>query len=95
LKLSARCAGVTDGGIWNTIAGQPSDDRASLKSSKPALLKSWNIKNRSVLFVDDCTTSGTTARFCNDRFNWTIYLSGVKVTPIENQTEMVGDYYRK
>ncbi len=37
---------------------------ASLNQSKPDLLKSWNIQNRSILFVDDCVTSGTTARLC-------------------------------
>jgi predicted amidophosphoribosyltransferase len=39
---------------------------ASLKQSKPTFLKSWNIENRSILFVDDCITSGTTARLCYD-----------------------------
>ena len=37
---------------------------ASLSQSKPILLESWNIRNSSVLFVDDCITSGTTARLC-------------------------------
>ncbi len=37
---------------------------ASLNQSEPLLLESWNIRNRSILFVDDCITSGTTARLC-------------------------------
>lgn len=37
---------------------------ASLNQTKPALMESWNIRNRSILFVDDCITSGTTARLC-------------------------------
>jgi len=37
---------------------------ASLAQSKPELLKSWNIQRSSILFVDDCITSGTTARLC-------------------------------
>jgi len=37
---------------------------ASLNQSEPKLLESWNIRNRSILFVDDCITSGTTARLC-------------------------------
>ena len=37
---------------------------ASLGQSKPRLLVSWNIRNSSILFVDDCITSGTTARLC-------------------------------
>ena len=47
----------------------------SLGQSKPRLLESWNIclpyraqhgqvQNSSILFVDDCITSGTTARLC-------------------------------
>jgi predicted amidophosphoribosyltransferase len=39
---------------------------ASIAQSKPQLLKSWTIRNSSVLFVDDCITSGTTARLCYD-----------------------------
>ncbi len=37
---------------------------ASLVQSKPELLKSWNIQRSSILFIDDCITSGTTARLC-------------------------------
>ena len=37
---------------------------ASLRQSRPNLLKSWDIRNRAILFVDDCITSGTTARLC-------------------------------
>ena len=37
---------------------------ASLNQSKPHLLDSWNIRNSSILFIDDCITSGTTARLC-------------------------------
>ena len=37
---------------------------ASLSQSAPRLLESWNIRNKSILFVDDCITSGTTARLC-------------------------------
>jgi len=37
---------------------------ASLSQSEPQLLSPWNIRNRSILFVDDCITSGTTARLC-------------------------------
>ena len=37
---------------------------ASLRQSRPKLLESWNIRNRAILFVDDCITSGTTARLC-------------------------------
>ena len=37
---------------------------ASLGQSKPRLLESWNIRNSSILFVDDCITSGTTASLC-------------------------------
>jgi len=37
---------------------------ASLAQSKPQLLKSWNIRASSILFIDDCITSGTTARLC-------------------------------
>jgi predicted amidophosphoribosyltransferase len=37
---------------------------ASLNQSEPKLLESWNVRNRSILFVDDCITSGTTARLC-------------------------------
>ena len=37
---------------------------ASINQSKPKFLESWNIRNRSILFVDDCITSGTTARLC-------------------------------
>ena len=37
---------------------------ASLSQSEPRLLESWNIRNRSILFVDDRVTSGTTARLC-------------------------------
>ncbi len=36
----------------------------SLKQSKPEILASWSIRNKSLLFVDDCITSGTTARLC-------------------------------
>ena len=36
----------------------------SLKQSKPKLLNSWNIHNRAILFIDDCITTGTTARLC-------------------------------
>jgi predicted amidophosphoribosyltransferase len=39
-------------------------NKASLNQSEPMLLKPWNIRNRSILFVDDCITSGTTARLC-------------------------------
>lgn len=37
---------------------------ASMEQSKPQPLKSWDIRNQSILFVDDCITSGTTARLC-------------------------------
>ena len=37
---------------------------ASLNQSEPKLLESWNIRNRSILFIDDCITSGTTASLC-------------------------------
>ena len=37
---------------------------ASLGQSRPRLLESWNIRNSSILFVDDCITSGTTASLC-------------------------------
>jgi|GEM_PF-1045624 len=37
---------------------------ASLNQSEPELLESWNVRNKSILFVDDCITSGTTARLC-------------------------------
>jgi len=37
---------------------------ASLNQSEPKLLKSWNIQNSPILFVDDCITSGSTARLC-------------------------------
>jgi predicted amidophosphoribosyltransferase len=37
---------------------------ASLNQSEPKLLESWKIRNSSILFVDDCITSGTTARLC-------------------------------
>lgn len=36
----------------------------SLKQSSPKLLDSWNIHNRAILFIDDCITTGTTARLC-------------------------------
>ncbi|MEO0248182.1 MAG: phosphoribosyltransferase [candidate division WOR-3 bacterium] len=35
---------------------------ASLNQSEPELLESWNVRNKSIFFVDDCITSGTTAR---------------------------------
>jgi predicted amidophosphoribosyltransferase len=49
--------------------------KASLNQSKSQLIGSWppgrkslglgeNIQNSSILFVDDCITSGTTARLC-------------------------------
>ncbi|RJR27513.1 MAG: phosphoribosyltransferase [Desulfobacteraceae bacterium] len=37
---------------------------ASLNQSEARLLESWNVRNRSILLVDDCITSGTTARLC-------------------------------
>ncbi len=37
---------------------------ASLSQSKPRLLESWHAQNSAVLFLDDCITSGTTARLC-------------------------------
>jgi predicted amidophosphoribosyltransferase len=37
---------------------------ASLGQSPPRLLESFNIRDRSILFIDDCITSGTTARLC-------------------------------
>jgi predicted amidophosphoribosyltransferase len=37
---------------------------ASLEQSSPEHLESWNIRNKSILFIDDCITSGTTARLC-------------------------------
>ena len=37
---------------------------ASLGQSEPRLIESWNIRNRFILFVDDCITSGATARLC-------------------------------
>ena len=37
---------------------------ASLNQSKPKLLDSWNIQNKVILFIDDCITTGTTARLC-------------------------------
>ena len=37
---------------------------SSLSQSKTQLLSSWNIRDRSILFMDDCITSGTTARLC-------------------------------
>ena len=27
-------------------------------------MESWNIRNKSILFVDDCITTGTTAGLC-------------------------------
>ncbi len=37
---------------------------SSLSQSGPTILPSWNVRNRSILFVDDCITTGTTARLC-------------------------------
>jgi len=37
---------------------------ASLSQSEPQLINSWNIQNKSILFIDDCITSGTTAYLC-------------------------------
>jgi predicted amidophosphoribosyltransferase len=37
---------------------------SSLAQTKLCLGSSWNIRNRSILFVDDCITSGQTARLC-------------------------------
>jgi len=37
---------------------------ASMEQSRPIPLKSWDIGNKSILFIDDCITSGTTARLC-------------------------------
>lgn len=37
---------------------------ASLSQSKPRHLETWRIRNSSILFLDDCITSGTTARLC-------------------------------
>jgi predicted amidophosphoribosyltransferase len=37
---------------------------ASLSQSEPQQLESWNVRNKSILFVDDCITSGTAARLC-------------------------------
>ena len=36
----------------------------SLSQSKPRLLETWNVRDNSILFLDDCITSGTTARLC-------------------------------
>lgn len=32
---------------------------SSFSQSEPTLLPSWNVRNRSILFVDDCITTGT------------------------------------
>jgi hypoxanthine phosphoribosyltransferase len=37
---------------------------ASLSQSRPKLLETWDIQQKSILFVDDCITSGMTARLC-------------------------------
>ena len=37
-------------------------NQVSVLVSKPKILKTWNVRNRSILFVDDCITSGMTAR---------------------------------
>ncbi len=37
---------------------------ANLNQSEPVILDSWNIRNKSILLVDDCITSGTTTRLC-------------------------------
>ena len=37
---------------------------ASLSQSRPKILETWNIRHRSLLFVDDCITSGMIARLC-------------------------------
>jgi predicted amidophosphoribosyltransferase len=37
---------------------------SSLNQSEQNLLESFSIRDRSTLFVDDCITSGTTARVC-------------------------------
>jgi len=35
-----------------------------LNQSEPRLLSSWNIPSTSILFLDDCIISSTTARLC-------------------------------
>jgi predicted amidophosphoribosyltransferase len=37
---------------------------ASMEQSRPRYLKTWDVRNKSILFIDDCITSGTTARLC-------------------------------
>jgi len=37
---------------------------ASLNQWEPKLVKTWNIRKSSILFVDDCIATGTTARLC-------------------------------
>jgi len=37
---------------------------ASLSQSKPRRLETFRVRNSSILFLDDCITSGTTARLC-------------------------------
>ena len=37
---------------------------ASLSQSKPEFLRNRHIRDSAVLFLDDCITSGTTARLC-------------------------------
>ncbi|MBW2154249.1 MAG: hypothetical protein JRH18_21605 [Deltaproteobacteria bacterium] len=35
-----------------------------MNQSELMLVESWNIRNRSIVFVNDYITSGTNARFC-------------------------------
>jgi len=37
---------------------------ASAYEARMSSFGSWNVRNRSILFVDDCITTGTTARLC-------------------------------
>jgi len=37
---------------------------ASLSQSPSTLLETWHVRNSSILFLDDCITSGMTARLC-------------------------------
>ena len=39
---------------------------SSLSQSEPTLLPSWNVRNRSILFVDDCITTGAPSRHRRD-----------------------------
>jgi hypothetical protein len=39
---------------------------SSLNQSEPELLESWNVHNKSILFVDDGIISDTTAKLCSE-----------------------------